>query len=93
MENKTGWKWEVDRNKPAEDLAKKVRFELNPTEQKELIVRLLIHLKEPLDLLDEYADMIAMLEENGGHLEATRVQCWEMVKEKPQSYLSEVKQR
>jgi len=85
MKNRVGWEWEVDRKNPAEDLAKKVRYELNPTEQKELIARLLVHLEEPLDLLDEYADMIAMLEENGGHLKATREQCWEMVKEEPQT--------
>lgn len=63
MKNRVGWKWKVDRDNPAEDLAKKIRFELNPAEQKELIGRLLIHLEEPLDLLDEYADMISMLKE------------------------------
>ena len=57
-----------------------MRYELSPTEQKELIARLLVHLEEPLELLDQYADMVAMLEEKGGRLNASREECWRMVK-------------
>jgi len=80
MKNRVGWEWEIDRGSPAEDLSKKVRYELNPTEQKELIARLLVHLEEPLELLDQYADMVAMLEEKGGRLNASREECWQMVR-------------
>jgi hypothetical protein len=80
MENERGWKFDIDREEPVEDLVKKVRFELNSTEQKELIGRLLVHLEEPIDLLEKYADYISMLEKKGGRLNATRKDCWERVK-------------
>lgn len=80
MKNEKGWKFNIDREEPVEDLVKKVRFELNPTEQKELIGRLLVHLEKPMNILDKYADYISMLEKKGGRLEATRKECWERVK-------------
>ena len=41
----------------------------------------MVHLEEPLNLLDQYADMVAMLEEKGGRLNASREECWQMVRE------------
>jgi len=70
-----------------EDLVKEfsraIRYELTESEQEELIEDLMSHLEEPPGRVSGFAELVTMLEENGGHLDATEEQCWKMARETP----------
>jgi len=61
-----------------EEFSKAVRFHLTEAEQEDLVEDLLSHLENPPGRVSEFAELVGMLRENGGHLEATRKECWEM---------------
>jgi len=66
-----------------DEFSKAVRFHLTEKEQENLVEDLLSHLESPPDRVSEFAELIGMLRENGGHLEATRKQCWKMAQGTP----------
>jgi len=66
-----------------EEFSKAVRFHLTEAEQEELVEELMSHLEEPPGRVSGFAELVTMLEENGGHLDATEEQAWEMAQETP----------
>lgn len=70
----------LKRDDIVKEFSKAVRYHLSKKEQEELADELLSCLETPPNCVGGFADLIASLEENGGHLDATKGQCWEMSK-------------